>query len=340
MRENLPLSLGIDIGGTKAHGLVLDAADRVLAERVLPTAPTPDGVRNTVLGVTQALADDLGRTVGSFTSVGLGIPGLVDHTHGVVETAVNLSIERCDLAGLLADDFAAPVRVENDLKATALGAGLVLGRAARDLTYISVGTGLSAAAVSNGRLVRGRHNGAGEIGHLPVDPDGARCRCGQRGCLETVLGGHYLAPRLASQGLELAGLDSDSDPAAVAELSRITDALATTLTLVVVAYDSATIAVGGGVVRAAPWLIGAVSDELRRRAADSSFLARHAIADRLVTLPPRSPVAAIGAALVGRTSAPAGPRPATPEPPGTVPAVPLEPSGAVPAVSLTSSLEG
>lgn len=297
------LSLGIDIGGTKAHGLVLDADDRVLAQRVLPTAPTAEGIRTTVIDIAAALAGDLRVTPEAFASVGLGIPGLVDHRRGIVETAVNLGIARCDLAGLLATDFAVPVRIENDLKATALGAGLVLGQATRDLAHVNLGTGLSTAAMSDGRLVRGLRNGAGEFGHLAIDPAGERCGCGQRGCLETVLGGQYLAPRLAAQGLSLSGLGSDQRTAAVHERNRIVAALATALTLVAIAYDSAAITLGGGVVTAAPWLPAAVVDELQRRAAGSAFLNGLAIHQRLVPLPAGSPVAAIGAALVGRSLA-------------------------------------
>ncbi|MGC3953721.1 MAG: ROK family protein [Propionicimonas sp.] len=300
MTQTVPLSLGIDIGGTKAHGLVLDAADRVLAERVLPSAPTPAGVRRTVLAMARALAGELGLTTDSFGSIGLGIPGLVDPVRGVVETAVNLGIARCELADLLAGDFAVGVRVENDLKATALGAALLLGRPASDLAHLNLGTGLSAAAVSDGRLVRGLRNGAGELGHLAIDPAGERCRCGQRGCLETVLGGFHLGPRLAAQGLDLAGLGTDPRPAAAAERDRIVGGLATALTLLVIAYDSAAITLGGGVVRAATWLRPAAVDELRRRAADSPFLTGLAIAERLMELPAAAPVAPLGAALVGR----------------------------------------
>lgn len=294
------LSLGIDIGGTKSHGLVLDGAGRVLAEEVRPTEPREPGVRRTVVEVAQALADDLGVQRAAFTSVGLGIPGLVDHTSGVVETAVNLRISRSDLAAVLADDFTAPVRVENDVKATALGAGLTLGETYRDLTYVNLGTGLAAAAVSNGRLVRGARNGAGEIGHLAVDPAGEPCDCGQRGCLETVLGGAYLDRRLAGLGLDLASLGSDVRPEAVAERDRVVAALATTFTLVVITYDPAVVVLGGGVLRAAAWLRPMVEDELRRRAALSPFLAGLAVAGRLVQLPTDVPVAAIGAAVVGR----------------------------------------
>lgn len=299
-KDGQPLSLGIDIGGTKAHGLVLDGADRILAEQVLPTEPTEAGVRRTVVAVARALADSLGVAPTAFATVGLGIPGLVDHTSGVVKTAVNLQITHTDLPALLTADFDAAVRVENDVKATALGAGLTLGKTHRDLAYVNVGTGLAAAAVSNGRLVRGTRNGAGEIGHLAVDPAGERCGCGQRGCLETVLGGSYLTRRLRALGLDLDGVGSDPRPEAAAERERLVTALGTALTLVVIAYDSAAVVLGGGVLRALPWLLPAVADELRRRAAESPFLAGLGVADRLVELPTTSPVAAIGAAVVGR----------------------------------------
>ncbi|MDQ7992837.1 MAG: ROK family protein [Propionicimonas sp.] len=294
------LSLGIDIGGTKAHGLVLDATDRILAERVLPTETSDAGVRRTVLAVAAALASDLGVDPSHYASVGLGIPGFVDHTSGVVETAVNLGITRTDLTGLLAADFTPAVRVENDVKATALGAGLSLGKGYRDLAYVNLGTGLAAAAVSNGRLVRGARNGAGEIGHLAIDPAGELCGCGQRGCLETVVGGPHLARRLGPLGLDLASLAADPRPAAAAERDRLVAALATTLTLVVIAYDSSAVVLGGGILKAASWLRPMVADELRRRAVGSAFLAGLAVADRLVELPSAAPVAAIGAAVVGR----------------------------------------
>ncbi|MEN0071061.1 MAG: ROK family protein, partial [Propionicimonas sp.] len=271
------LSLGIDIGGTKAHGLVLDATDRILAERVLPTETSDAGVRRTVLAVAAALAADLGVDPSHYASVGLGIPGFVDHTSGVVETAVNLGITRTDLTGLLAADFTPAVRVENDVKATALGAGLSLGKGYRDLAYVNLGTGLAAAAVSNGRLVRGARNGAGEIGHLAIDPAGELCGCGQRGCLETVVGGPHLARRLGPLGLDLASLAADPRPAAAAERDRLVAALATTLTLVVIAYDSSAVVLGGGILKAASWLRPMVADELRRRAVGSAFLAGLAV---------------------------------------------------------------
>jgi predicted NBD/HSP70 family sugar kinase len=292
-------SLGVDIGGTKAHGVVLDASDRLVAELAIPTQQHEAGVRRTVLAVAGGLAAELGVTIADFATVGLGIPGVVDHTSGVVETAVNLQIARSDLAALLADDFSAKVRLENDVKATALGAGPVLGTSG-DLAYVNLGTGVAAAAVTRGRLIRGTRNGAGEIGHLAVEPAGELCSCGQHGCLETALGGGYVARRIAPLGLDLTTLGSDPRPEAIAEADRMVAALATALTLVVIAYDSAVVVLGGGVLRGACWLRERVEADLRRRAEGSPFLTGLAVAGRLVELPPEMPVAAIGAAVVGR----------------------------------------
>ena len=133
-----------------------------------------------------------------------------------------------------------------------------------------------------------------------IEADGELCACGQRGCLETVLGGAQLTSRLTRLGTDLARLDGDPRPVAAAEADRIVTALASAVTLVVVTYDSAAVVLGGGILRGADWLRPRLEDELRGRAFGSPFLAGLAVADRLVELPDEIPVAAIGAAVVGR----------------------------------------
>lgn len=295
-------SLGIDIGGTKAHGLVLDANDRIVGETIHPTQPTESGIRRTVADVANELARSLGLNTQDFTSVGLGIPGLVDPDTGVVETAVNLQITRSDLGKVLADLFGVPVRVENDLKATAMGVDLALGATHRSLTYVNLGTGLATATITDGRLLRGEHNWAGELGHLSLTGEGAECPCGQHGCLETVLGGGNLAPRLAAFDLELAHLDTDSQPAAIQERNRLVAALTQLFSIVAVSYDPEIVVIGGGVINHASWLIQACREELQRRANGSAFLTRLDIAGRIRELPDGVPVAALGTAIAGRSS--------------------------------------
>lgn len=293
-------SLGIDIGGTKTQAVLLDASSRVIANRVRRTDRGPDGVVGGALALARECLQ-LGRTqVTELMGVGVGIPGQVDHCSGVVLHAVNLGIERLELGALLSAELGVAVRVDNDVKATALGAADYLRTPTADLSYINLGTGIASATLVGGRLVRGEGNLAGEIGHLPVDPSAGRCVCGQIGCLEVLAGGRRIAERLAAAGLTLPGLVEAThagDQAAIDESLRIGGAIATAVQLVVLAHGSARVALGGGVVRTAP---GLARRQLTERAAGSDFLASLDLPARITLLPGNHPLAAIGAALVGR----------------------------------------
>lgn len=296
-------SLGIDIGGTKTQAVLLDASSRVIANRVRRTDRGPDGVVGGALALARECLQ-LGRTqVTELLGVGVGIPGQVDHCSGVVLHAVNLGIERLELGALLSAELGVAVRVDNDVKATALGAADYLRTPTADLSYINLGTGIASATLVGGRLVRGEGNLAGEIGHLPVDPSAGRCVCGQIGCLEVLAGGRRIAERLAAAGLTLPGLVEAThagDQAAIDESLRIGGAIATAVQLVVLAHGSARVALGGGVVRTAPGLADLARRQLTERAAGSDFLASLDLPARITLLPRNHPLAAIGAALVGR----------------------------------------
>lgn len=276
-------SLGIDIGGTKTQAVLLDASSRVIANRVRRTDRGPDGVVGGALALARECLQ-LGRTqVTELMGVGVGIPGQVDHCSGVVLHAVNLGIERLELGALLSAELGVAVRVDNDVKATALGAADYLRTPTADLSYINLGTGIASATLVGGRLVRGEGNLAGEIGHLPVDPSAGRCVCGQIGCLEVLAGGRRIAERLAAAGLTLPGLVEAThagDQAAIDESLRIGGAIATAVQLVVLAHGSARVALGGGVVRTAPawptWPAGSSPSVPRVRTSWRPSICRHA----------------------------------------------------------------
>ena len=297
------LSLGIDIGGSKTHGILLDADGSRLAETVRPTLTGPEGVVNTAVAVvTECLAQ--ANASDAEVSIGIGIPGQVDSATGLVRTAVNLGISELDLGQRLTAALGVPVTIDNDVKAAALGAANHLGVTDGDLAYLNFGTGVAAAAVVHGRLVRGHGNLAGEIGHIPVDPQGERCHCGQRGCLEVLAGGGRIAARLAAlgTGLTLATLvqaAAAGDPGAVAEADRLCTGIALAVQLVVLTQGSERVVLGGGVIHTAPGLVPRVQEVLIARAAESEFLASLRLADRITVIPADYPVAAIGAAMVG-----------------------------------------
>jgi glucokinase len=198
-----PLIVGVDVGGSKIAVLVVDGAERVLARQVAPTAAeAPERAVDEIAAVVETALAAAGATIDDVAAIGVGVPGRVDPATGTVTLAVNLGWSDLPLGGQLAERFGRPCVVENDVRAAALGLHRrrVVGDIT-DLAYLAIGTGVSAGVVLDGRLHRGARGMAGEIGHVIVEPDGALCACGQRGCLETLVSGSAIA-RLAREAIE------------------------------------------------------------------------------------------------------------------------------------------
>ncbi|MDR1386497.1 MAG: ROK family protein [Propionibacteriaceae bacterium] len=299
------LRLGLDVGGSKTRAVVwgrTEAGPEILADHRLPTRTGHGGVVDSILRASDQALDQLGLGRDALEAVGVGLPGLVDPGLGLVRQAANLGLVELDLAQALRRGFDCPIRVENDVKASAWGAAQLLQRC-DNLTYVNVGTGLALATVLDGRLLRGQDNVAGEIGHLTVSPGGPRCACGQRGCLETVVGGGPLSRRLADLGLDLAGLLGDPRPVARQQASRLVAGLATAVRVAALAYDPALIVLGGGVVSTAVGLTELVRHHLASSERSSPLLAQLRPSQRLVELAADQPVGALGAAELAADAA-------------------------------------
>ncbi|WP_231482588.1 ROK family protein [Nocardioides sp. URHA0020] len=296
------VSVGLDIGATKTLGLVLDPDGTILAEVREPTESGAAGIVRSAARVFEALraATDLPLD----GTVGVGIPGLVDVERGAVKHAVNLGVngDWLPLRSLLADRLGVPVVLENDVNAATLGAAALSG--ASDLVYLSIGTGLAAGLVLDGRLRRGEHGAAGEIGHVPVDPQGTVCQCGQRGCLETIASGSALAAAWPAGDVPpaqaLFAAARSGDPSAIAVRDRFSAGVASAIRVLSLAVDPASIVLGGGVAQLGDPLRSAVAQALLDQAASSPFLASLDLAGRLQVVPSDYPVAAVGAAFLGR----------------------------------------
>jgi glucokinase len=295
-------AIGLDIGATKTLGVLVDEQGRVLEQLREATEPGPDGVvRTAELVVARLVAASDGAPA---ASVGLGIPGLVDVERGAVKHAVNLGFDGAwvPLRDQLQQRLGLPVAVENDVNVATLGAVALSG--IRDLVYLSIGTGLAAGLVLDGTLRRGATGAAGEVGHVPIDPNGALCQCGQRGCLETVASGRALAAAWPSgdrpPAQSLFDAAAAGDARAVEVRDRFAAGVADAVRTLCLSVDPATIVLGGGVAQLGAPLVDAVADALRAQAAVSPFLASLDLASRIRVVPADQPVAAIGAALLGR----------------------------------------
>jgi glucokinase len=297
------LAAGLDIGGTKTLAVAVDWRGALLGQARLATdARDGDGVASTAVTALEALATSVGRPVDAFEVVGAGLPGWVQPSSGTVSHALNLGVgpEPVAIASRITRLTGVPTFVENDVNAAAVGASTVMDCA--DLAYLSIGTGLAAGLVLDGQLRRGALGVAGEIGHLPVDPAGPMCECGQRGCLETVASGAAIARRWPSSSgrpaSDLFAAAIAGDASAVAVASEVARHLALAVVTLALAVDPALVVLGGGVAEAGPALLDAVRAALSRRAGTSDFLASLDLGGRLRLVPDGVPVGAFGAALL------------------------------------------
>lgn len=134
--------------------------------------------------------------------IGVGTPGIVDVGTGTIRSAVNLDWQDLPLGDILRARHGVPVEVANDSRAAALAIELFSGRRSTNLVAVKVGRGIGAGLVLGGELFHGDGFGAGEIGHVVVDDDGAECRCGRFGCLETVASSRAILQRATEHAIE------------------------------------------------------------------------------------------------------------------------------------------
>lgn len=312
--EGSELHIGVDIGGTKTDAVVIDHRGAMLQQLRLTTGYGPDAVVQTAVDAVTRVAELAGIRVDEASSIGIGVPGRVDSSAGRVAHAVNLGVDGLDLGAELAARLGSPVRIENDVNAAALGAYHLLEAEGwpqegwpagheHSMAYLNLGTGLAAGFVVAGQLWRGSRGTAGEIGHIPVDPAGPLCPCGQRGCLELMASGSAIArqwptehPQPAQALFEAADA---GDALAIDVRSRLLENVASAVRVLVLTVDVDLVVIGGGIASLGAPLLDGVKSVLVRRAQESPFLASLELADRVRLIPTGFPSAAMGAAFVG-----------------------------------------
>jgi len=167
--------LALEVSGTKLAASAGSNSARTL------TRPTGEESFEALLTLAEQVVD------GPVDAVGVSFGGPVEE--GRIHSHHTPGWENVDLHDVLAKRYGAPVVVENDANAAALGEWDAAGRPDDPIAYITVSTGVGAGIVFHGEILEGSHRLAGEIGHFVVDPDGAVCACGKRGCVETIASG-------------------------------------------------------------------------------------------------------------------------------------------------------
>lgn len=252
--------IGIDVGGTTAKGIAIDAEGRVLARGSRATGHAQQALDG-VLGLARELGSGVHRRGARLVAAGVAVPGVIDDDGSTIRFASNLAWSDLPLAALLTEALGAPTALANDATSAGLAEGRMgVARGVHDYVHIAIGTGIGACLVVDGRVLKGSGQGAGEIGHPTVMPGGDACTCGRVGCLDAYAAAAGITRRYA----RLAGTSRSvpeiiartaSDPVADEVWNAAIEALATAITTVTMTLDPELIVLGGGVALAGDALL-------------------------------------------------------------------------------------
>ncbi|MFG2647817.1 ROK family protein [Streptomyces sp. NPDC048436] len=268
-----PAGIGAEVGVDHLAVCAVDLRGEVRARAVRQSGNrgrAPEPVLRELIALVRQVSDEARLAGLRPAGLAVAVPGLVARDTRTVVRAPNLDWHDVDLGTLLPDRL--PLTVDNEANFGAL-AELWLGdEVPRDFLHVSAEIGIGAALVVDGRLLRGTRGFAGELGHVPVWPDGPECPCGGRGCLEQYAGEEAVL-RAANVAPGTDRVDLLTERAAQGDedvrkaLHSAGSALGIALTGAVNLLDPRSVVLGGALSRLAPWLLPSLEDELGRRTA-------------------------------------------------------------------------
>lgn len=288
-----PRYLGLDLGGTNIKLVVLetapDDAPRVVASDSVPTLADrgPDVVIERLVEVGLQALNGHGPILG----VGMGVPGLFDQRTGVIDLFPNLpgGWHGQPLRDRLVAGLDLPVTIVNDARAFTLAEARVgAGVGSETLVCMTLGTGVGGGVAIGGKLHSGAWGPAGELGHQTIIPDGPRCGCGNRGCVEALAQAEALAKLADRPTVDdvFAGV-RDGDQRSCDAVATVAGYLGIGLANVVTVLGADRVVIGGGIIAAGELILGPIREAVRER----------------LYLVPRDEVSVVPAALGGSAGA-------------------------------------
>ena len=290
--------LGIDMGGTKIEGVVLDAEGHEHFRHRIPTQADQgyDRVLDNVAAVHDHLVEQIQQAP---RTVGVGIPGNVSVRTGLVKNSNATCTNGRPMKSDLEDRFGHRIAFANDANCFAMAEAVLGAGHGRDLVFgIILGTGCGGGIIYHGEVIEGLQNIAGEWGHMTIDPNGPECHCGSRGCVERYISGSGITERFKEQyGEELSFPQivqayeegrTEIEPFMASFFDNFGRAIANLITVL----DPDVIVLGGGVSNYDPIYTHGVAEVAKHIVSDSleTPIRKHGIGDS---------AGVIGAALIG-----------------------------------------
>ena len=291
--------LGLDLGGTNIKWVVVErsGADWRSLGRDQVATPADDGPDAVVAGLIEVGERAIAGWPG-IASVGIGVPGLYDPTHGTTRFLVNIhgAWAGKPVAGPVSAALGLPAALINDARAFGVGElRLGAGRGASSMIGFTLGTGVGGVIVIDGRVVLGHDGTAGELGHQTIEPDGPWCGCGNRGCLEAFARADQIAAicgtTTAEEAVERARA---GDALAMEGLAQVGRYLGIGIGNMITVITPDRVVIGGGIAAALDLLLPPIRSELARRVRTTAVDEVEIVAAELGTW-----AGAIGAAIHG-----------------------------------------
>ena len=274
--------IGIDIGGTKTSVSLGNPQGKILIRLVFPTEDVSSTVNQAKRAI-RAYLKKYDKSLKKTKGIGISCAGPLDLKKGILISPPNMPAWRnIPLKRIFSRSFALPVAIDNDANCAALAEKIFgAGKKVNNLFYYTVSTGIGGGLIISGEIFHGASYDAGEIGHSVILPDGPKCNCGKRGCLEALASGTAIG-RIACEKatknsliLRLAGKKKNIDAGIVARAAQKGDRLAKeiyhqaafylglSISNVIQIINPEMIVIGGGVSKAGPLLFGPLLQTVR-----------------------------------------------------------------------------
>ena len=180
----------LDIGGTKILGAIFDSKKNIvyrLKKKTKADGDDQQNVEETIISVVSEMIKEFGIKNSQIKAIAAGAPGVIDQENGIVLTSPNLPWENYDIRKPIESKFGAPFYIGNDVNVGVLGEYKYgAGKGYKNIVGLFVGTGMGGGLILDGKLYTGHGFKGAEYGHMILVPDGPKCNCGQRGCLEAL----------------------------------------------------------------------------------------------------------------------------------------------------------
>jgi glucokinase len=281
---------GIDLGGTTIQTVLTDEDYNIVTKYKSDTLAEegPAAVIGRMMDAIDHVLEESNLSKKDLLGIGLGIPGLMDIEKGISLFAGNLSWENIQVLQPFKDRFQVPVYMDNDVRVNALGEWYFgAGRGVKNMVLITLGTGVGAGIIIDGKMLRGPQSAAGEVGHMIIVEDGPACTCGSRGCLEVFASATGMMRRCKELMLEnrdsllwqmcegdidkvrtymIDKAHDQGDKVGLQVMAETAYYLGIGLTNVVNIFNPELVVIGGGVSKAGERLLGPAREFVNKRA--------------------------------------------------------------------------